>query len=407
MALVLRFLGAQWLAIGFVTLVSLAINILVARTLSPDLFGVYSVALSGGAIVAIVLDGGFGRLVQREHAHPTAALTTFLPMLPQAALAHVLVSATALSLLATAIFPQQALTVVVAIWFYAAAVLNQFGLSTLRGEGRMVKDASWQVGNRTFTAVCVGVAILLGAGQPWQIFLAQFVGSAAFAFVIMRFLRVRPLWKISPAVYASTLPFVWLDLATVIYFRSDMLLLEWFDVSKFEVGKYGVAYRLIEAVILFASPVGLMLFRKFRLGSGSPRRMLREMLPALVGAHLIGVALMVGIIFFSEPLIDLVYGAAYFGAHDLLAVLGIALIFILPNGVLNQAALALGLERWFAVSATITAVVNVVGNMLLIPLYGTLGSAWMTVATEAVLGCMVGAGVWYRCHSSMGKGETA
>jgi O-antigen/teichoic acid export membrane protein len=398
MALILRLLGAQWLAIGFVAAVSLAINVVVARSLSPAMFGVYSVVLSGGAIAAILLDGGFVRLLQREHAHPTASLSSFLPVLPRAALTHNLISATALSLLAAVLFPQHALAVIAAIWFYAASVLNQFGLSILRGEGRMVKDASWQVGNRTFSAVCVGLVILLGARQPWQIFLAQFIGAAAFAFLIMRFIRVRPLWHIPPAIYASTLPFVWLDLATVIYFRADMLLLEWFDISKFDVGKYGVAYRLIEAVILFASPVGLMLFRKFRLGSESPRRMLQDMLPALIGALLIGLALMAGIMLFSEKLIDVVYGPAYFGAHDLLTVLGVALVFILPNGILNQAALALGLERWFAVSATIAAIVNLTGNMLVIPLHGTLGAAWMTVVTEGVLGCAVGAGVWYRCR---------
>lgn len=405
MALLFRFLGAQWLAISFVAFVSLAISVIVARVLGPDLFGVYSVALSGGAIAAILLDGGFGRLLQRERAHPTATLAPLLPVLPRAALGNVIFCACALSLFAIIVLPKHALTTVAAICFYAASVMNQFGLSILRGEGRMVKDASWQVGNRTFTAVCVGVAIVLGAGQPWQIFFAQFIGAAAFAFLVMRFLRMKPLWKIPPAVYAATLPFVWLDLATALYFRSDMLLLEWLDVPKFEVGKYGVAYRLIEAVILFASPVGLILFRKFRLGSGSPGKMVKEMMPALIGAQLIGLALMAGIMLFSEQLIHLVYGSAYAGAHNLLAALGVSLVFILPNGVLNQAALALGLERWFAISATIAAVINVAGNVWLIPMHGPLGAAWMTVVTEAVLGCAVGTGVWYRCRRSKLQGE--
>jgi O-antigen/teichoic acid export membrane protein len=405
--MILRFLGAQWFAVGFMGVISLVVSVIIARTLGPDLFGTYAVVLSGGAIAAILLDGGFGRLLQREHAHPTAGLQTFFAVLPQAALGHVLVSATVLSLLAVAIFPQQALTVVVAIWFYAASVMNQFGLSILRGEGRMVRDASWQIGNRTFTATCVGIAALLGVGQPWQIFLAQFIGAIAFALLIMRFLRMGPLWKIPSAVYAATLPFVWLDLATALYFRADMLLLEWFDVSKFEVGKYGVAYRLIEAVVLFASPVGLILFRKFRLGIGAPRKMLREMIPALIGAQLIGIVLAISIMLFSEPVIDLVYGKAYFGAHDLLSVLGIAFVFLLPNGVLIQAALALELERWCAVSATIAAVANVGGNVLVIPSYGPLGSAWMTVATEVILGCAVGAGVWYRCRRGNAREETS
>ncbi len=398
--MIVRFLGAQWLAVGFVAAVSLGISVVIARTLGPELFGIYSIALSGGAIVAILLDGGFGRLLQREHAQPTPTLLGFMPILPQAAYGHAVMSILIISLLAAIALPQHALITVAAIWFYGAAVLNQFSLAILRGEGRMVRDASWQIGNRTFTAVCVGLVIFAGASQPWQILFAQFAGAAAFGFVVTRFLRVRPLWRIPPAVYGAVLPFVWLDLATVLYFRADMLLLEWFDVAKLEVGKYGVAYRLIEAIILFASPVGLILFRRFRLGSDSPRRMLRDMMLPLVGALIIGMVLVVAILFCSKPLIALVYGADYAGADHLLVILSCALIFILPNGVLNQAALALGLERWFAISATLAAVINIGGNLIFIPMYGLLAAAWMTVATEAVLGCCVGAGVWRRCRSS-------
>lgn len=392
--LLFRFLGVQWLAVGFVALVSLGVSVVIARTLGPELFGIYSIAISGGAVVAILLDGGFGRLLQREHAQPTPALAEFVPVLPRAAYGHSVMCILFISLLAAIALPQHALTTVAAIWFYGASVLNQFSLAILRGKGRMVRDASWQVGNRAFTAVCVGLVIVGGASQPWQILFAQFAGAAVFGFVVTRFLRVRPLWKIPPAVYGAIMPFIWLDLATVLYFRVDMLLLEWFDVAKFEVGKYGVAYRLIEAIILFASPVGLILFRRFRLGSASPRIMLRDMLPAVMTAQVIGMALMVAILFFSKSLIALAYGAGYSGADHLLAILGCALVFILPNGVLNQAALALGLERWFAISATVAAVVNIVGNMILMPQYGLVAAAWMTVLTEAVLGCCVAAGLW-------------
>ncbi|ABE49542.1 polysaccharide biosynthesis C-terminal domain-containing protein [Methylobacillus flagellatus] len=399
--MIIRFLGAQWLAVGFVGVISLAVSILIARTLGPDSFGVYSVVLSGGAIAAILLDGGFGRLLQRERAHPTPALLRFLPILPQAALGHVIIAASIFSLIALLVLPKHALTIVAVIWFFAASVTNQFGLNILRGDGRMVRDASWQMGNRTFTAACVCIVILMGAEKPWQVFFAQFVGATAFGLLIMHYLRTRPLWKIPPTLYAATLPFVWLDLATVLYFRADMLLLEWLDVSKFEVGKYGVACRLIEAVILLASPLCIILFRKFRLGSASPRLMLRRMLPVLAGALMVGVFFMVFFWLCSTPLIAVAYGEAYAGADHILAILGCALLFILPNGVLNQAALALGIERWLAMSASFAAVLNIAGNLWLIPQYGLIGAAWMTVVTEAVLGCCVALGLWRHRNRSV------
>jgi len=396
--MIFRVLGAQWFAAGFVGIISLLTSILIARTLEPDSFGVYSVALSGGAMVAILLNGGFGTLLQRERAQVTQTLREFLPILPQAALGHVILAATTCSFLAGLTLPKHALTVLAVIWFFAASISIQFGLSILRGDGRLVRDASWQIGSRSFTALCVVVVIGMGAEQPWQMFLAQCVGAIAFALLVMRYLHTRPLWRIPPAVYGVCLPFVWLELASVIHFRADMLLLQWFDIPKFEIGNYGVAYRLIEAVILLASPIALLLFRRFRLNSASPQKIMRDILPILLGSMGVGFLAMAFFLLYSTPLVRLVYGSAYAQADQLLRILGCALLFILPNSVLTQAALALGIERWLATSVSLAAVVNVLGNALVIPAYGLPGAAWMRVATEGLLGICVGIGIW-RCRT--------
>jgi O-antigen/teichoic acid export membrane protein len=196
-------------------------------------------------------------------------------------------------------------------------------------------------------------------------------------------------------VYRAVSPFVWLNLVTVIYFKADLILFEFLGLPKAEAGQYGVAYRLIEAVILLSSPIGLMLFRQFRQTRFSTTRVLREIAPSVFMAMAIGIALAVILWFFGGRLINLAYGVAYHSAGDLLMVLGCSLVFILPNGVLTQAALACGLEKWFAISASIAAVVNILGNLLLIPMYGVVAAAWMTVLTEAVLGASVALGMRY------------
>lgn len=101
-----------------------------------------------------------------------------------------------------------------------------------------------------------------------------------------------------------------------------------------------------------------------------PTRMVGEMLPALIGAALIGVGLVLLLWFLSNDIIALAYRPAYRRAGTLLIVLGCSFVFILPNGVLSQAALVLALERWFAISAFVAAVANMAGNLLLNPTYG-------------------------------------
>jgi len=116
---VFRSLDAQWVAVGFVALVSLGISIIIARTLGPELFGIYSIVISGGANVAILLDGSFDRLLQRELAHPTPALMGFIPTLPQEAYGHAVKGILIMSLAAAIALPQHALSTVAAIWFPA------------------------------------------------------------------------------------------------------------------------------------------------------------------------------------------------------------------------------------------------------------------------------------------------
>jgi len=398
-----RFLGAQWLAIVYIGLVSFGLSILVARTLGPDLFGVYAVALSVGSMAAILMDGGFSKLIQRERARESSKLAEIVPALPALAYGHAMLSIIILSTLALLLFPDYQITTLVTVWCFGAAVLNQYGLAVLRGDGRLVRDASWQIGNRTLSALCMATAVLfLGATQPWHVLIAQFLGTATFGLFVALFLRVRPKFVVPPVVYRALLPLIWLDLATALYFRSDMVLLEFLKVPQAEVGHYGVAYRLIEAMILLASPIGLILFRHFRQGSDMPARMVKQMLlPPMGLAMLVGICLALSMWFFSEIIIALAYGQAYQGASKLLVILGCSLIFILPNGILNQAALALGLERWFAISATIAAIVNIAGNMLFIPVYGVMAAAWMTVITESVLGICVAVGVALHCRDTL------
>lgn len=400
--MIFRFLGAQWFAIVFVALVSFALSIVIARAIGPAQFGIYSIALSAGGLLAIFIDGGFSKLLQRERTRSTESLTEILSRLPSLALGHATLIILISSLIVLLTLPAHGLTMMAAVWLFGMAVLNQFGLAILRGDGRLVRDASWQVGNRALTAICVvGAIFLLGVRQPWQIFFAQFIGAAIFGFLVLRYLRVSLIWRIPPMIYRVVLPFVWLDLATALYFRTDMLLLGLLDVPTADIGHYGVAHRFIELVVLFASPIGLILFRRFRLAEIVPTKLVRKLLPILLMSVIVGLLIFLAFRMLGDYIIVMAYGADFHDAALLLGILGCSLFFMLPNGVLNQAALALNLEKWLAVSATSAAAVNIAGNLMAIPVYGVIAAAWMAVLTEVVMLLCVAGGIAVRCYQSM------
>lgn len=392
--MIVRFLGAQWFAAAFIGVVSFALSVLVARTFGPDLYGVYATAMAAGGIAITVLDAGFSKLLLREHARSSPGLEYDRPRLAAYGFGHVLAAGLALSVLSWSLVPGHAGTVLAALWFFVALALNNIGLAVLRGQGRLVRDAGWQVVNRTLSALLAAGAIFLGfATLPAHIFLAQCLGAGMFAIFIARTLDTGISLRIPRRIYLVVAPLIWIDLATAVYFRADIVLFHFLGLPKGDAGHYGVAYRMMEAVILVAAPVSILLFRRFRIQAGSAAGGLAAVWFFALGAAIAGMCVWIGFVWLGDEVIAFAFGQAYAPAASLLNVLGLALVFLLPAMVLLQAALAAGLERWCAVSATLAAVFNVLANLLLVPRYGAIAAAYVTVATEVLILLALSAGL--------------
>jgi len=151
------------------------------------------------------------------------------------------------------------------------------------------------------------------------------------------------------------------------------------------VGYYAAAYRFLDGIVLLAAPLGIIWFRKLRLVSEEKGffqfQVVRMSLIMLAAAGLIIAAAGP----FSREIVILAFGHEYSDSARLLPWLLGALIFILPNGVLTQAAIAENRESVYALAAGAGAVVNIGLNLVLIPRFGGLGAAWATVVTEAFL----------------------
>ena len=189
--------------------------------------------------------------------------------------------------------------------------------------------------------------------------------------MLMRRGWIMPIFRVPRQVYATNIPLVWVDLATVVCYRSDMLLFKFADVAKADVGAYGVAFSLIEAFLLLASPVGLLPFRSFRQNEAV---MGRQALLKVVrlAAFASGLGMMIFLVSWPvvEVLFRLVFGEGFTLAGNLFRVLCLMLVFALANGVLGQAVFALGLDRSYAWTATAATFFNFAGNQLLMPDYG-------------------------------------
>ena len=376
---------SQWTVTAYVGLVSLVLSVAVGRAVGPAGFGEYGIGMAAGCIWAIFIDGGMSNLLRRETTRPGTTLGHLVGRLAAMSLGHAFTVALIAALLAVSFAGSQLPLALATVGCFLGTVLVGYVSALLRGQGRWAADAGWQVGQRTLSAAMILGALSVGLTAPWQV---MAVWAAASLIAVLGFpspLRCRPELGFKFDVYKVTASLVLIELATAIYFRSDMLVLGWFDVPQQDVGQYAAAYRLFEAVIMASGPVGLLLFRRMRLFEGGQQAFRRILLLHVAVAAALGIAVALAMHAAADLLVGWSYGPRYPDSAGLLRVICWGLVFVLPNMVLTQAALALDRDRAYLWAACLAAVTNVAMNCALVPRLGISAAAYTTVATEAVL----------------------
>jgi O-antigen/teichoic acid export membrane protein len=379
----IRVLGAQWLATFFIGGVSFLLTAFIARRIGPEAFGLYALALSAGSLVAILIDAGFRTLMLRERSRPSEYLGSAMHAMPGQALAHVLIASTGLALVSGVVLGGDERRLAVAtVACFAVVTLNQITSSMLRGDGRLMADAGFSVGARGTTALAIFILLAAGGSKPWEIMSVWALAGLACLFP---FRGLWPMPRLSgiKALYRAAFPLLITDLAITVYIRSDLILLDYFGIDRGQMGQFAAAFRICEGVVLVAGPVGLLVFRRIRL-DGRALYELRGQIARLM-LHALGLSLFLvaTVWFFSEDIIGAVYGVTYPEAGGFLKNLSFMLLFVFPNLILNQSALATEQERWTVCAAILVAGANIVLLALLIPRVGVTAAVWSKVFAEA------------------------
>ena len=367
-------------------LISFGLGILVARHLGVDQFGVYAIATSAGFFITILLDGGFITLLQRESARASLGITLEGQILSRYALGYtLLVLAVLILMIIINPFSQHVTTLVAIVFAFSPVVLIGQSMSVLRGRGRLARDAFLQVVTRFVTAFCVAVFIFYNLDSPASVLFAQGIGGYLIYFILAFRSKIKPLFFIPSKVFRVTLPLAAWAIACALYARSDLLICRLFDIPRSDIGGYGIACRLVEALQVFAGPVGILVFRKFRITELSKEISIGTILKVTYAALFMGVIISIGAFLFSPLIIPWVFGEQYRVSVPLFEVLTIGLIFFLGNTVLFQAFIALELQRSLMILTALAGIFNVIVNAIALPIYGIEACAWISVLTQCLL----------------------
>lgn len=170
-------------------------------------------------------------------------------------------------------------------------------------------------------------------------------------------------------------------LATMIYLRVDILMLDWLDTQR-SVALYSVASRVLELSMVVPMGISAIILPKL---SNS----LDENIKLSMTRHFfIGIIVMAIFLFISNFIVQILF-SQYIDAVPLLNILLLSIPIVLVNNYIFSYFIAKDLSVKYAIVAGIVAALNVVLNAFVIPKYSYIGASWTTVFTE-FLGMVLG-----------------
>lgn len=382
------------------TLLAFLLSVALARTLGPDGYGMYAYVF---ALVGIPAQIGLSTLLLRDTARAEAAgdwptMRGLWRWSSQASLAisGVLAAAGVVVYALTSGRWSPMETATAAIGLVLMPVLGQVNLmgAALRGLRRVV------LGQLPDTVLRPGLFLVLVAAVPSltsaTAMALHTAATLAALLVTMLLVRAAAPWRgaAEPVAHSnafarewfhSSVPLAITAVLMLVNQQADILLLGVFR-SKEEVGAYRVAVSMAGLVAVGLQAGNMVLSPHFaRLYAQNDMRRL-QILVTQSSRLVVWLALPVVLLctFFGEPLLRLIFGPRYAGAYAPLAILCWGQLVNVAMGSVGVLLNMTGYERDTLRGVTVAAGINLVLNLVMIPLWGMHGAAISSGTSLAV-----------------------
>lgn len=175
------------------------------------------------------------------------------------------------------------------------------------------------------------------------------------------------------------------SLATTIYVNSDVTMIGAF-LNDTEVGLYSFASKIYNILKYFINAAVIVTIPRFAAVVNKNQKEYNSLLQTVLNALLIFLLpVAAGLFMLSKQIVMIAGGEEYIGGYSSLIVLSFSLVFALLASICTNCILIIHkLEKRVLTSTIISAVINVLLNLILIPTIGTVGAALTTVIAELI-----------------------
>jgi O-antigen/teichoic acid export membrane protein len=392
--------NALWSGAGqaAIKVLSFGFSVLVIRQLGVEAFGQYSGVLAFGAMFVFLADLGLSPLAVRQVAqwraeedpeHRTGGLLGNL-----LALRFLLSLLTASLLVMTSVLTQRTPEMVAAIALGAVGLIvySAHGAcdAVLSGWERFDLSTRAMVVNQ-LAFVAAGAAALWLGFSYFGLLVANLLGVALMTVLCWRAVRQLSITPGRPNVSSwlglvrAGIPFGIIGLTLGLSYKFDSVLLNIFR-SDAETGYYNAAYNLVFSAMLISHVINTALYPSLtRQAARDPASLPNACGRALRLLLTIGLPIAVGTFVAADRIVPFLFTEAYGPAVPALQIVMWSSPMMFTSELLGYVAAIQAQEKRVARAVIASTVVNVALNLIVVPRFGYLGAAVVTVLTEVVL----------------------
>lgn len=377
--IIIKILGVLWVVI-------------LARNLSVDNYGIYSVVVSFIAIFSFLPDMGVGIITIREIAKHKNKASTLLgeAFLLNSILAFLTIF---VALFISYIFHvQEHILIFIALITLLFSTIRSIAVFYFDGMEKMQFSAILNSLNSLLLITFAATGLFLFSGNVYFVFIGMLIGTLVSVgvsyMVLYRYESIRFTFDIRRSAFLlkEGIPLGIASFAALIYSRIDVVMLSKF-LGNTQAGIYSAATPFSIALVqLLNVPFVVALFPALaRLHKEDSVRFKKAIYKSLSIVLLWSVPAAFLIYVFSGSVISLLFGNKYDKAIPILKILVFSVPFISLSAVLYKVLVAMQLQKDYLFISVIGAALNILLNILLIPNFGIQGAAFSAVLTQMIL----------------------
>lgn len=404
-----HFFGERFNEVGFITYtnniqwftiariinlgISLCTTIIIARLLGPSAFGLFNYALSIVALFTVISNLGISNILykqltlEKESREEIIGSALFLNMIT----ASIAIGIVIVSLIFIKETPYVKSLILLLSLTFVTYPLTLLSFDFLKdAEAKYVTIT--QIVTLFISNICKIIAIYYFSSIAYMavvLILENIIAGALYAYQIS-FIKKRSLTftvnrKRVRLIFSLSLPLIFYGAFSEIYARIDQIMLK-FYLDTVAVGLYSASVRLTEIWYMVPNILAGALFPALANAKNdllNYRKRYRMLLVILTGAA--GIISFV-VYFTREYLIRIIYGTDFLPASPILGIYIFSLIGYFLSLLIYQDLFIRHSNKWLvALLPFSTAVINVILNIFLIPLYGTVGAAIATTVSYNIV----------------------